>query len=85
MPGVVNVNEYVPSVSSTFERKLLGDTTVCGMSSSLVQVMVVPALIFTSCGPKVKFPILIAAASAAQTGVAAKRRKTATAATNNGS
>ena len=72
----MKLNEYVPSVSSTLDRKLLGDTTVCGMSSSLVQVIVVPAFTFNSCGPKVKFPILIAA-SAAQTGVAPKRRRAA--------
>ena len=72
----MKVNEYVPSESSTLDRKLLGDTTVCGMSSSLVQVIVAPAFTFNSCGPKVKFPILTAA-SAAQTGVAAKRRRAA--------
>jgi hypothetical protein len=38
-------------------------------------VTVVPAFTFSSCGPKVKFPILTAIASAAQTGVAARRRK----------
>src|SRR5262249_61153427 len=76
-PGVVNVNEKLPSVSSAFDRKLLGDTTVCGMSSSFVHVTVVPALTLSSCGPKVKFPILTAVASAAQTGVAAERTKVA--------
>src|SRR6516164_5040387 len=80
-PGVVNVIENVPSESSTFDRKLFGDTTVCGMSSSFVHVTVVPALTLSSCGPKVKFPILTAVASAAQTGVAARRRKAATPAT----
>src|SRR5262249_55784584 len=51
------------------------------MSSSFVRVTVVPALTLSSCGPKVKFPILTAVASAAQTGVAARRRKAATPAT----
>src|SRR6185369_6277047 len=64
VPGVVNVKENLPSVSMTLERKLLADTTVCGMSSSLVQVTVVPALTFSSCGPKVKLPILTATSSA---------------------
>src|SRR5262249_2856459 len=59
------------------ERKLLGDTTMCGMSSSLVQVTVVPAFTVNSCGPNVKFAILTVA-SAAQTGVAARSRKAAT-------
>ena len=81
VPGVVNVNAYVPSVSSSLDRKLLGDTTVCGMSSSLVHATVVPAFTLNSSGPKVKFPILTAAASSAQTGVATESKKAATPAT----
>jgi hypothetical protein len=80
VPGVVNVNAYVPSVSSSLDRKLLGDITVCGMSSSLVQVTVVPAFTFNSCGPKVKFPILTVT-SEATAGVAAERRMATTPAT----
>jgi hypothetical protein len=51
------------------------------MSSSLVQVTVVPAFTFNSCGPKVKFPILTAVASAAKAGAPAKRRMATTPAT----
>src|ERR1044072_1083175 len=42
VPGVVNVNENLSSLSSGFDLKLLGDTTVCGISSWLVHVTVVP-------------------------------------------
>src|SRR5215470_2344966 len=71
VPGVVNVNENLSSLSSGFDLKLLGDTTVCGISSTLVHVTVVPDFTFTSCGPKVKLSILTATSSA-QVGVAAK-------------
>ena len=63
--------------AGSLHRKLLGDTTVCGMSSSLVQVTVVPAFTFSSCGPKVKFPILTAT-SAASAGGATRRSAAAT-------
>ena len=43
----------------------------------MVQVTVVPAFTVNSCGPNMKFPILTAA-SAAQTGVAARSRNAAT-------
>ena len=39
-PAAVNVNEKVPSVSIVFDRNLPAQTTVCGMSSRLVQVTV---------------------------------------------
>src|SRR6476659_508684 len=81
VPGVVKVNEYFPSVSSTLERNVLGDTTVWGMSSSFVQVTVLPALTFSSCGPKVKLPILTAISSA-EAGAAAWRYAAATPATS---
>jgi hypothetical protein len=50
------------------------------MSSSLVQVTVVPAFTFNSCGPNVKFPIFMATSSA-RAGVAVRRSKAATPAT----
>src|SRR5262249_36496731 len=77
VPGVVNVNENLSSLSSAFDLKLSGETTVWGMSSSLVQVTVVPDFTFSSFGPKVKLPILIAASSA-KAGVAARRSTVAT-------
>src|SRR5215475_2293977 len=80
MPGVVNVNENLSSLSSALDRKLLSETTVWGMSSSLVQVIVVPDLTFSSCGPKVKLPILIATSSA-EAGTAIQTNMTAMPAT----
>src|SRR6476661_791154 len=80
VPGVVNVNENLSSLSSGFDLKLLGDTTVCGISSSLVQVTVAPDFTFSSCGPNVKLPILTTASSA-RTGVVPKRSSATTPAT----
>ena len=51
--------ENFSSVSSTFDLNSLSVlTTVCGMSSWFVQVIVVPTLTVTSAGPKVKLSIL---------------------------
>src|SRR5262249_38451458 len=48
VPGVVNVNENLSLVSSAFDLKsLLLEATVCGMSSSLIQMTVVPAFTVT--------------------------------------
>ncbi|HMJ49619.1 MAG TPA: hypothetical protein VK440_03495, partial [Burkholderiales bacterium] len=44
----------------------------------MVQVTVVPAFTFSSCGPKEKFPILTAVVSAATAGVVAKRKMATT-------
>ena len=45
MPGVVNVNENLSSVSSAFDLKTFAlDVTVCGISSPFVQVTVVACL-----------------------------------------
>src|SRR5690242_20264386 len=58
VPGVENVKEYPSPVSSAFDLKTsLLDVTVCGISSSLVQVTVVPALTVTFGGLKVKLSI----------------------------
>src|SRR5262252_3309647 len=65
VPGVVNVNENLSSLSKAFDLKAnVDDVTVCGMSSSLVQMTVVPDFTFNSCGPKVKFPIFTEISSA---------------------
>src|SRR6185437_8200716 len=63
VPGVVNVNENLSSESSGFDRTFGIDTTVCGMSSSLTQVTVVPAFTVICCGLKVKLPILTGTSS----------------------
>src|SRR5437870_8003725 len=53
VPGVVNANENLSFVSSAFDLKsLLLEATVCGTSSSLVQVTVVPAFTVICCGAK---------------------------------
>src|SRR5262249_32762448 len=78
VPGVVNVNENLSSLSRAFDLKLMVvDVTVCGMSSSLVQVTVVPDFTFNSCGPKVKFPIFTETSSALA-GVVASSSRAAT-------
>src|SRR5437868_4561554 len=46
------------------ERNLPADTTVCGMSSWLVQVMVSPTFTFSSTGEKVKLSIVTFISSA---------------------
>ena len=47
-PGIENVNEYDSSVSITFDLKARSlAATVCGMSSWLVQVTVVPTFTVT--------------------------------------
>jgi hypothetical protein len=58
VPGVLNVNENLSSVSSALLlNSLVLEATVCGMSSSLIQVTVVPAFTVTRCGAKVKLSI----------------------------
>src|ERR1700737_2333244 len=54
----MNVNEKVPSVSMVFDRNLPAATTVCGMSSRLVQVTVVPTFTVSCAGSKVKLSII---------------------------
>src|SRR5437660_5264823 len=52
-PGVVKVNENLSPVSSAFDLKsFVLEATVCGTSSSLIQVTVVPAFTATRCGMK---------------------------------
>src|SRR6187401_791353 len=59
VPAALNVNENVSLVSSTFDLNTLSVlTTVCGMSSRLTQVTVVPAGTVSSAGPNVKLSIL---------------------------
>src|SRR5262252_5340535 len=82
VPGVVNVKENLSSVSSAFERKAPADVdvTVWGMSSSLVQVTVVPAFTVIRCGAKVKLSIFTsssAARAAAGSADASARRSAA--------
>src|SRR4029077_2494158 len=56
VPGVVNVKENLSFVSSAFDLKnLVLDATVCGTSSSLIQVTVVPVFTVTCCGVKVNW------------------------------
>src|SRR4029077_18561421 len=58
MPGWVNVNEKLPSVSSTFDlNSLLEDATVCGVSSALSHATVVPAFTVMRAGEKAKLSI----------------------------
>src|SRR3954451_15295075 len=72
-PGVVNVNENLPSVSSAFDLNCFPvAATVCGMSSSLYHVTVAPAFTVRRGGSNVKLSIF-AVASAAPTGEARKR------------
>src|SRR6185295_14989108 len=67
-PGLANVNEKRSPVSSTFDLNTPSlDTTVWGMSSPLVQVTVVPALIVTTGALKVKLSMVTAAAGGAGT------------------
>src|SRR4029453_7337018 len=55
VPGVVNVNENLSSVSSAFDLKNLPlETTVWGVSSSLIHVTVVPAFTAVRCGANAK-------------------------------
>src|SRR6201992_4329391 len=57
-PAEVKVKEKVPSVSIAFDRNLPAETTVCGMSSWLVQVTVSPTFTFSSAGEKVKLSMV---------------------------
>ena len=57
-PAAVKVNEKVPSVSIAFDLNLPADTTVCGMSSWLLQVTVSPTFTVSSAGLKVKLSIV---------------------------
>src|SRR6266851_7934427 len=64
-PGVVNVNENLSPVSSAFDLNSLAfEATVCGISSSLVQVTVVPAFTVMPCGAKVKLSIFTSVSAA---------------------
>src|SRR5580698_5302239 len=60
VPGLLAVNVNFSSVSSTLDLKvaLSSLTTVCGMSSALVQVICVPALTVSATGAKLKLSIL---------------------------
>src|SRR6516225_9559141 len=82
VPGVVNVNENLSRVSSAFDLKsLLLEAMVCGTSSSLAQVTVVPAFTVMRCGVKVNWSMSTSAsvAGADAAGKAAAAAKTATA------
>src|SRR3954468_4081622 len=62
-PGVLNVNEKRPSVSRALERKDRSlAAMVCGMSSSLIQVTVVPAVTVSVGGENVKLSTCTSAA-----------------------
>src|SRR6516165_3304729 len=62
-PGVVNVNENLSFVSSAFDLKtFLLEVTVWGMSSSLVQVTVVPAFTVRRWGAKAKLSMFTSVA-----------------------
>src|SRR6185437_10707784 len=80
VPGDVNVKAYLSSLSSGFDLNAsVVDVTVCGMSSSLIQVTRVPAFTCNSCGPKVKLPILTVVSAARAAVPALKARKATTA------
>src|SRR6516225_5873225 len=65
VPGVVNVNENLSAVSSAFDLKtLLLEATVCGTSSSLIQVTVVPAFTVMRWGRKVNWSMSTSASVA---------------------
>src|SRR5213079_3281309 len=65
MPGVVNVNENLSRVSSALDLKtLVLEATVCGTSSSLIQVTAVPAFTLMRCGAKANWSILISMSAA---------------------
>src|SRR6516165_4971675 len=65
MPGSVKVKEKLSSVSSAFDlNSRAAEVTVCGMSSSLRQVTVVPAFTVRRAGTNVKLSILAVASSA---------------------
>src|SRR5262249_37200459 len=54
----VALNGNLSSVSSALDLKVsVLEATVCGMSSSLIQITVVPAFTVTRCGAKVKLSI----------------------------
>ena len=54
----MNVNENLSSVSRVFDLKsLLFEATMCGMSSSLIQVTVVPVFTVMCCGVKMNLSI----------------------------
>ena len=57
---MLNVKENFSSVSSTLDLNIFGSsvlTTVCGMSSRLVHVMVVPTGTVSAAGAKLKLSI----------------------------
>src|SRR5215469_3349326 len=63
VPAFENVKENLSSVSRTLDLKtpsLL--TTVCGISSRLTHVTVVPTAMVTACGPNTKLSILTSVA-----------------------
>src|SRR5215469_9409428 len=62
VPAFVKVNENLSSVSSALDLNTLGSselTTVCGISSRLIHVTVVPAATAKVAGEKLKLSILI--------------------------
>src|SRR5436305_7863705 len=62
VPALLKVKENFSSVSRTLDLKTPSVlTTVCGMSSRLVQVTVVPADTVSVSGPKLKLSILTSA------------------------
>src|SRR6516162_3873485 len=68
VPSAVKVKEKLSSVSSACDLKSrLDAVTVCGMSSSLRQVTVVPAFTVRRAGAKVKLSMVAVASSAPTT------------------
>ena len=58
MPGLLTVKVNFSPVPSTLDLKMPLLTTVCGMSSSFVQVISVPAFTVSAAGEKLKLSIL---------------------------
>src|SRR5262245_13805811 len=64
VPGVVNVKENLSPVSSAFDLKnLLLEATMCGTSSSLIQVTVVPAFTVMRWGTNANWSISTSASA----------------------
>src|SRR4051812_31235498 len=74
----MKVKEKLSSVSRGLERKdFFVSTMVCGMSSLLIQVTVVPGVTVTCWGLNVKFStVIVTACSPASAGLAEKRKAT---------
>src|ERR1700746_2153757 len=67
VPALLKVKENFSSVSSTLDLNVFGSsvlTTVCGISSRLIQVTVVPTGTVSVAGPKLKLSIFTSVVSA---------------------